>query len=345
MSERPCWTSDYTFTVGMPHLQPFRLSEVELVKVLGDFQWRSLARAAELPPAEIRDEAGHRLFASMVSIELGLGPARRLEDFDEGTTVQVWNRVGLFGKRLVEGFFLFDREPLAEEVLAGVADRQQLRAAGRPYLYMTNAFVAHTPGGAPAVQSPAVFRERVPAGLELEATPVGIKEQMQVERSGRIEAGEAEADPLALPCRDGPPLRYRLMPESDLSGAGVLYCARSVAVCNIALRRHLCRRLRRPLSAQAVALLSTELRQIYYFGSAGPGETLLAEVEVGLLPLPSAPPSRWRAPLALISRVDLRRASDGVLIVSSRARQAMRIPGAMKSALTEAERFLGAVIG
>jgi probable biosynthetic protein (TIGR04098 family) len=334
---------DYTFNVGMPHLVPHRLSEVELCKALGDLQWRSIARAAQVPASELRDEAGHRLWASMVSIELGLGGERHLEDFDEGAELSVWNRVGLFGKRLVEGLFLFDREPLPAELLARAASRDELRASGRPYLYMTNAFVAHTPGGAPLVTSPACFREQVPAGLELEQMPAGIAEQMRVERTGAIETpGEDELieSLVELPARDGAPLRYRLVPESDISGAGLLYCARSVAICNNLERRHLCGRLHRPLSAQAVSFLSTELRQIFYFGSAAPGETLVGDVEVLLLPVPPSPPARWRTPFALLSRVDLSRASDGVLITSSLARKTLRIPGAQKSAVAEAERFL-----
>jgi probable biosynthetic protein (TIGR04098 family) len=338
---------DYTFTVGMPHLVPNRLSEVELVKVLGDLQWRSIARAAQLPASELCDEAGHRLWASMVSIELGLGGERHLEDFDEGAEVNVWNRVGLFGKRLVEGLFLFDREPLPAGLPSRVGSRDQLRASGRPYLYMTNAFVAHAPGGAPLVTSPACFREQVPAGLELEQMPAGIAEQMRVERTGAIETpGEDDLleSLVELPARDGAPLRYKLVPESDISGAGLLYCARSIAVCNIIERRYLCGRLHRPLSAQAVSLLSTELRQMFYFASAGPGETLLADVELMLIPLPPSTPARWRTPFGLLTRVDLCRASDGVLITSSLARKTLRIPGAQKSALAEAERFLAGMM-
>jgi probable biosynthetic protein (TIGR04098 family) len=338
------WNSSYTFAVGLPHLQPHRLSEVELCKVLGDLQWRSLASVAQLAPSEIRDEAGRRLYASMVSIELGLPGELRLEDFDEGNTISVWNRLGVFGKRLVEGLFLFDRQPLDEALLARVQSREELRAAGLPYLYMTNAFVAHAPGAAPTVTSPAIFREGMPEGLELEQMPLGIKEQMRVESSGEIAPpqGDSDAELRALPSRDGPPFRYRLVPESDISGAGLLYCARSVAICNIVERRHLCQRLRRPFSAQLVSLLSPELRQIYYFASAGPGETLLADVEVGIMPLPAGPAARWRTPLALVSRVDLRRASDGVLISSSRVRKVLRIPGVLKSAMCEADRLLRA---
>ena len=34
---------DYELTIGMPHMVPNRLSEVELLKCLGAFQWASIA--------------------------------------------------------------------------------------------------------------------------------------------------------------------------------------------------------------------------------------------------------------------------------------------------------------
>jgi len=51
--------------------------------------------------------------------------------------------------------------------------------------------------------------------------------------------------------------------------------------------------------------------------------------------------TRLRTPARLLFRIDLSRGSDGVLMASSLVRKALKIPGQLKSVLTEADRWLG----
>jgi probable biosynthetic protein (TIGR04098 family) len=337
--EKPAW-NEYRFTVGMPHMVPYKLSEVELLKHLGAFQWTSVAGLADLSPSDIRNEQGERLFASMVAVELDFGALRNLDAFDEGCPVFVKNRIAIFGKKIVEGFFVLDSEPIAKEITAAIQSPEDLQAVKLPWVYMVNAFVSHAPGnGNLALSSPAAFLSRpLP---ELGQMPVGIVEQTRVERTGRIESLGEEQGAIPLEAWSDEPILYRLMPESDLNGAGMLYCARYIAIMNIGERIFLTERARRPLSTQLVMHLSTERRRIYYFANASPSDSLRISVSSRILPPEKAPPGRLRTVMRLVSRIDLHRVSDGVLIASSLARKAMNVPGMLKSALLEAERFLG----
>ena len=78
---------DYEFTVGMPHMVPNRLSEVELLKSLGAFQWASIATGLGRQSSEIVNVQNERLYASFVNVELAFPPHRSLDSFEEGARV------------------------------------------------------------------------------------------------------------------------------------------------------------------------------------------------------------------------------------------------------------------
>jgi probable biosynthetic protein (TIGR04098 family) len=331
----------YRLDLGMPHLAPSRLSEVELLKHLAAFQWSSIAALAGAAPSELANAQGERLSATMIAIELSLGRDRPLEDFDEGCSLFAANRVGVFGKRIVEGLFLFDRESIPEETLASISSPEDLGGSALPRVCMVNAFVPRAAGrGATVLSTPEAFGARpIP---ELERMPAGIHEQAEVERTGRIEPLDGSTPALPLEPRDAAPVVYRIVPESDLNAAGALYCARYVAIMNYGERVLLTERLRRPLSSPLASCLSTERRRIYYFANADPWDSLRISTSVAVVPTEGrAAPGRWRTVMRLVSRSDLHRVSDGVLIASSLARKAVNVPGIQKAELLEAERLLG----
>ena len=74
---------DYELTIGMPHMVPNRLSEVELLKCLGAFQWESIASRLGQKSSEIMNGQKERLYASFVNLELAFPPQRSLDSFEE----------------------------------------------------------------------------------------------------------------------------------------------------------------------------------------------------------------------------------------------------------------------
>jgi probable biosynthetic protein (TIGR04098 family) len=328
----------FEFSVGMPHMVPDKLSEVELLKLLGAWQWDSIARLLGCRSSEIAAESGERLYASFINIELNLG-AEGQDAFSEGDLVTGANSIAVYANRFVEGLLVFDKGELPASLVAGVKGPDDLRELERPWAYMTNAFVARMGSNAKLkVFEPAGLATR-PVERVVEAPPVGIGDQQSVHSTGAI-TGFGDADGAVMPAERGDPIVYPIMPESDLNGAGLLYFARYVAIMNYAERVWLSGRLLEPWSQPLIACLSTERRRLYYFTNADASDSVRAAVSVSALPARPAPHGPRASLMKLLFRIDLYRASDGVLMASSLVRKALSVPASDKGLAAEGARLL-----
>jgi hypothetical protein len=140
------------------------------------------------------------------------------------------------------------------------------------------------------------------------------------------------------------PIRYRIVPESDLNGASLVYFARYEAMMNYGERLFLGERLPWPISTETISYLSTEHRRAYFFANASPSDEVLLRVSATLLPPGSFPApavsSQFRTVAKIVFRLDLYRSSDNVLMASSLVRKALNVPGSAKGPLNEVERLL-----
>jgi probable biosynthetic protein (TIGR04098 family) len=326
----------------MPHMVPKRLSEVELLKCLGAFQWDSIAHRLGQRSSEIVNGQSDRLYASFVNVELAFPVHRSLDSFGEGARVSLRNRVSAYARRFVEGMFVFDVEPIPAEETGAIATREDLARSPHPWAYMTNAFVARA-------GSNSRLRVFEPRGMDtagfpsLSAPPSGIAEHQVVQ--GRGLGGLSEAAPEGTPVRGtGLPLLYRILPESDLNGAGLLYFARYVAIANYGVRRFLAEQLARPVSGPLIECLATERLSAYYFQNADAFDSVRVFVTAWLDPAPEAAPELDANGCRPVARfrfdVDLHRVSDGALMASCRLRKSLRVPEREKGLVYESERLL-----
>jgi probable biosynthetic protein (TIGR04098 family) len=190
------------------------------------------------------------------------------------------------------------------------------------------------------LEAPEAFLERPLS--ELPAMPAGITEHLAVERSGAIDGFPDWPGGVELPHDLQPlPFDYAIQPESDINTADVVYCARIPAIMASGERRFLRERLLAPLSEPLVACLATQHRRLYYFANASREEKLHIRVQARFCAPAASAPSRVRTVGHFLFRTDVHRASDGVLMSSSLVDKALRVPGQMKSLLTESERLLG----
>jgi probable biosynthetic protein (TIGR04098 family) len=334
--------NEYQITVGMPHMAPGHLlSEVELLKWLGHFQWESISRALDTASHAIVNEHQERLYASFINVELACGDGASLDGFGEGRPVHVLNRVRPYGRRFVEGMFLFDTASLAAADAPDPTSKEDLARSGRCWAYMTNAFIAR--GG-----SNLKLKLFEPKGMAaaratpLEKVPAGIAEHQGVQGTGQIDPLDSSEGWLPLqPTRDEP-VEYPISHESDLNGAGLLYFARYTAMANHGERRFLCERLALPFSLPLVECLVTEHRRIYYFANADPWDTVRIRCRAWCRPRapgPIVPSSGGRQRLgAFLFRTDLVRASDGSLMACSLARKSLVVPPQDKAVASEMNR-------
>lgn len=335
------WRS-YDLEVGMPHMEPGRLSEVELLKHLGNCQWQTIAALLERPTCQIVNDLGERLYASFVSLEWSVGRGRCMENLGEGLNLGVRNKVAFYAGKFVDGLVLFGGDPLSEEDLSAVQGPEDLMRREDPWAYLTNAFIA--PMG--SNQRLKVFAPTEMDSCEvptISERPQGIDQHEDVQLTGVIPAfGDGAGLPLTPTRRD--PIVYPIVPESDLNGAGLLYFARYVAMMNYGERQFLSQRLERPLSEPLLTCLSPIRRRVYYYANAVPSDTVRVDVSSQVTPVAA---EHWadlgpvhQVPFRLQSRVDLYRSSDQTLMASSLVEKQLVVPGREKRLLAEAQRFL-----
>lgn len=331
------WTHE-VFTLGMPHLAPCELSEVELLKHLGNSQWEALAAVLGVPSPQIVNDQGERLYASFLSVDLCLG-RRPLQTFVEGARLHVRHRAQLFASRFAEGILCFDDEDIPQSELDALMDPSARKASSRPYATMTNAFIARTGTNLRLTTFAPVGAPTEGEGVT-HTMPLGIREHEQVQRSGQLPE-EALPREVHVPSETVGPVGYPILPEGDLNGAGLLYFARYVAMMNYAERLFLTRRLFRPVSAKLARRLTTEHRRILYFANADESDT----VDVYVRAFASAETDDAQSdalhetPLRFRFFFELYRRSDGILMACSSVRKLLRIPRRQKALMAEASRL------
>jgi len=335
--------NDFELLVQMPHMAPGeKLSEVEFLKMLAAYQWEAIARALHRRPPELVNAQHERLYGSVIDVELHLGERHGMEILGEDVAIKLRNRVRFFAKKFVEGLFVIDDQEIPDSLLAKIETRKDLRAYQGSWACMTNAFIAR--GGSNVklkVFKPVGADEGAP---EIGETPLGIVEQGRVQRSGEMEPLPGDSAALvALPVRTDAPVRYQIVPESDLNGASLVYFARYEAMMNYGERLFLSSHTAFPFSTELISYLSTEHRRAYFFANAAPTDHVDIRVSASMLPagtFTEPPASRpYRTPMKLVFRIDLYRGSDNVLMASSLVRKALNVPGSAKAVLAEVERF------
>jgi probable biosynthetic protein (TIGR04098 family) len=327
----------YESTLAMPHMAPGdRLSEVELMKLLGAFQWESIGRALHLPAPDIRDSDGARLYGSVVSVEFRFGAERGLNTFREGSTLHVKNATRFFGKRFAEGFFSLSDEPIACDVRSAEKGARAPGETDGSWAYMTNAFVERD-------GSNARLRLREVASAPTAVLPMctdvprGLEEHRTVQRGGKIQPLHAGAGSVRVQGLPPGRIRYRIIPESDLNGAGLLYFARYHAIMNYAEREYL-QALEVSTPNSLVACLCAEHRKSFFFANADAGQWVAVIVGCDLQASSASGMARETRPHALFTfRLDMYRESDGVLMARSLVEKSLRTPTAGGGSLCGAD--------
>ena len=179
------------FTIGMPHMVPGQLSEVELIKFIGDFQWLAISKSLNVPTKDIVNEIGERLYASFINLDLDLG-GRTFSSFKEGAHIRVKHQAQFFARRFAEGFFYFDDKEFPDAALEEVSTRGDLRQHPTPWIYLTNALVTRETSNlrlrtfAPSTEIPRAARarwaRRPKAGSKHERYPVSRIPQCLLDR-------------------------------------------------------------------------------------------------------------------------------------------------------------------
>lgn len=330
--------SEHGFLVSMPNMVPDKLSEVELIKILGDVQWQTISKILQLPSTEICNDHGERLYASFINIDISFAKKTQM-DFGEGAQICFRNASRFYSRRFVEGFFCLDNAAIPPSLSDKINERGDLELLDIPWVYLTNAFVTRE-------ESNLRLRTFAPAGAAhgedfvTEATPPGIRDHLSVERTGNLTLSGMES---AVPVTDSgrQEIVYDIVPESDMNGVGLLYFARYLAIANYGERLFLRRCSSVEMSSRLIRFLSTKRRRIFYFANATEDDSVNISVSAFASrgdKGSSASPTTT-VPLKFYFTTELRRRSDGVLMAKSVVEKDLIIPKRLKSAAFEAERI------
>jgi probable biosynthetic protein (TIGR04098 family) len=304
-------TYDYDLSLGLPHTNARGLWEPLLLMHSGHFQWNSLARAIGVPLSRLRTISGGEVYATFYYVEEVIPDSAPLESYGLDDVVRF--KVGLraFKNLSVEGRIVFDRP----ERLEGDTDANETRQARptHPSIHFGNIFI--TPAG-----GNSLLRVAPPANGDFTTLPP----LPNAENPYHLTKAAATTGSLQLfddgwSDVSGPApfeLHYRIDPDRDTNGAGLVYFANYVVFMEIAERSALDLLARGVLPGRALASRSLRQRRIGYYGNVDTTDSVRIEVRVFI---------NHRNPRLLGLRFVVRRAADQAVICLSEAVKAIEL--------------------
>jgi probable biosynthetic protein (TIGR04098 family) len=259
--------------IGMPLTGRNNLAETPLLQYLGDQRWRHISGLVGLPSREIVDDEGERLYATFFYVEIAFPPNRPMSSFGENDRLTVVSSMARYGTSMVDGISYLIPESVSKEVQATTLD--EAVRAGIPAVRMSNIFVKQFAGA----QWLKKGRPAHPGFLTIPALadpPDSYEATKDAERSGTFDVAGPEWTPLteAAVHRD-----YKLVPDRDLNGAGLVYFA------NYPMFLDICER--DVLSSAAARLADDHIdrrtlvrRRSAYLNNASARDTLRIETQV-----------------------------------------------------------------
>jgi probable biosynthetic protein (TIGR04098 family) len=281
----------------MPHTQAGGMSEVALLAHMGDLRWIDLGDATGVPASSHRDAEGHAVYASFYYLEIGGFPEDGLGMLGPDTEVEIVSTLTRFGRSMLDGrLFIYRAGTLPPELPT------ELPTA--PWVRLSNVLVREGRGTDD-------LRITVPANARIDDIPASADEpdsyRVIKEARGRGRFQEAPAGATAL-WEGARTVPYRINPDRDINGVGLVYFANYVAFMDHAERCAL--EESGAFSPEALDGRRTLTRRIGYYGNALRHDVLLIEVEAVALP----PPGH-----RLLLHHRIRRQGDGRLIAVSTA--------------------------
>jgi probable biosynthetic protein (TIGR04098 family) len=265
--------------IGMPLTGRNNLAETPLLQYLGDLRWRDISEMIGVPTREIVDDQGERLYATFFYVEVAFPPERPMATFGENDRFRIISTLARYGTSMLDGVsFLVPANGNADRVAelreAPFSSLQEAVAAGVPAVRLSNIFVKKF-AGAEWLKKGRPVHPRFTEIPALPEPPDSYLTTKEVEKAGRFGSCGLQS----IPMTDGPVQRdYRLVPDRDLNGAGLVYFANYPMFLDIC-ERDVLLSARLPLSEGLVDRRTVIHRQSAYLNNASSGDILRIEIE------------------------------------------------------------------
>lgn len=266
------WWTRGDLEIGMPLTGRNNLAETPLLQYLGDLRWRHISEIVGVPSREIADDDGERLYATFFYVEVAFPEARPMASFGENDKFTVWSAVARYGTSMVDGVsYLVPGHTNSPVTFTTV---QQAVDAGIPAVRLSNIFVRQFEGA-------QWLKKGRPAHANFTKIPVlanppdSYEATKDAERAGRFDGPGSDWSPMT----DGPVLRdYKLVPDRDLNGAGLVYFANYPMFVDIC-ERDVLATCREPFNDAAIDRRTLVRRRSAYLNNASSRDTLRIEIE------------------------------------------------------------------
>lgn len=293
--------SRFALRLGMPHTQSNGLGEQALLACAGDLRWSDITAVSGVPASRQRDIEGRAVYASFYYAEITGFGERGLAAFAPDDTIEIISSLTRYGRTMLDGEH---RVYPAGELPAELPD--ELPEA--PRVRLSNVFVCEGKGPDDLrITSPVNARiEEIHAS---ESEPDSYAIIRAARRTGHFYAPPSDATPLWEGART---VVYRIDPDRDVNGVGLIYFANYVSFMDYAERVAL--EGSGAYSAVDLDGRTTLRRRIGYYGNAQRHDTLEIDVEAFRLA---------ERPSHLLLHHRIRRPADGRLIAVSTVEKAM----------------------
>jgi probable biosynthetic protein (TIGR04098 family) len=237
-------TPELRLTLGMPYLGRNNLSESSLLKAIGDDRWRQIQDLGQVPTAQIRDDAGSRLYATFYFIELHLSPRNPLSAYGENDVLTFTTDISHYEKVYLDG----------RHVIAGHPEH---------WIRTSNVFIYQERG-------PSKLSVSIPATMDFTQIP-----QLETQPDSLDLCRQAKTNGVFWnPCPEDIPLFdgkkehiYYIDSDRDLNGAGLVYFANFISILDRA-EREILSGLSNPVPTEVLDARSTYQRRVGYYGNA-----------------------------------------------------------------------------
>jgi probable biosynthetic protein (TIGR04098 family) len=267
--------------IGMPQLGPYGLSENWLLRHLGDLHWQMICEGLGELSRDIRDEQGHRLYASFIRVMWSA--TEPLSRFGESDSLSGTMKMVRYGDGL------FDSETTLEVAGASLTMRMASLFSRREKEDSNEKLLPATP--------------LVPAGCaipDLELVPQFVSDHRLL-RTGRLASLPLRGETFDLAEATAETVRYPINGYFDFNGANLLYFASYPTIADICLSRT--EAVRAIGFERFVTKFSPLARDTFYFGNADLNDA----IDCAMTPLA-------KRDGRVGCRADMTRTSDGQLI-------------------------------
>jgi probable biosynthetic protein (TIGR04098 family) len=302
--------------IGMPLTGRNNLAEGPFLQQLGDLRWTHMCSLVGVKSKNIVDEQNNRLYSTFFYVEIAFPEKRPMASFGENDTLNIVGDLKRFGTSMLDGnFYLFPEGVPVDHNIVKVPDQEAL-SLGVAVVRLSNVFVMQfngaewlkksRPSNAGFLNIAETFDPFTSYGLVKTAEKDGLSYHRH---PGFIAVNETPAR-----------FEYKLVPDRDLNGAGLVYFANYPVFLDVCERQLLEASEIYPFEDDLIDRRTLVSRRSAYLNNASSKDTLEIEI-TAFIENPFASDAQYPelAPIRLIFDYRMFRKSDGRLMMVSSA--------------------------